>query len=117
MPSCARRVIGSQQTSKDSEKFFGTPDTTPVGETGASKTGGNSRNPERTEENLMPKFKLSCEVTVSAYCEVHAPTLEEAIKLSEDLPPELSFNGSGNTATQAWLIEEADGMPTNIKPA
>lgn len=62
----------------------------------------------------MPKFTLHATITVSAYCVVEAATLEEAVKKSEDLPAELSFNGSGNSAEDAWLVEEADGMPTNI---
>lgn len=63
----------------------------------------------------MPKFTLHAEVVVSAYCEVEADTLEEAIEKSKDLPAELSFNGSGNTPEDAWLVEEVDGMPTNIR--
>jgi hypothetical protein len=63
----------------------------------------------------MPKFKLNCIITVSAFCEVEASTLEQAIKLSEDLPAELSFNGSGNSPEEAWLVEEIDGLPDQIR--
>ena len=60
------------------------------------------------------KYKLSAAVTVSTYCEVEADSPEEAITKSRDLPAQLSFNGSGNTAEDAWLVEEADGEPQGI---
>lgn len=53
-------------------------------------------------------------VTVSCYCEVEARSEAEARKKAEELMPALSFNGSGNTADQNWLIEEADGEPFDI---
>lgn len=61
------------------------------------------------------RYTLTAEITVSAYCQVEAKSKEEAIEKAKELPPELSFTGSGNTALGAWLVEEADGEPLNIK--
>lgn len=60
------------------------------------------------------KYHLSCAITVSAYCEVEADSEAEAVEKSRELTPALSFNGSGNSADQNWLIEDADGEPENI---
>lgn len=62
----------------------------------------------------MPIFKLGARVTVSAYTEVDAPTLEEAIEEAAGRSVELSYNGSGNSADEVWLVEEADGTPEGI---
>lgn len=65
----------------------------------------------------MPIFHLGCRVTVSAYTEVDADTLEQAIEAAADRPVELSFNGSANSADEVWLVEEMDGSPQHISEA
>jgi hypothetical protein len=62
----------------------------------------------------MPKFKLSSHVTVSAYTEVEADTLEEAIKISERRDVVLGGPGSGAYPDESWIIDDADGAPTDI---
>ena len=62
----------------------------------------------------MPLFKLGCTVTVSAYTEVEAVTIEEAISEVRERSMELSFNGCGNHKNECWLVEEIDGEPTDI---
>jgi hypothetical protein len=63
----------------------------------------------------MPKFRLHSDITVSAYCEVEAISLEAAKKIAEGMHGELSFNGSGNSPKDAWLVEDVDGEATNIR--
>jgi hypothetical protein len=70
-------------------------------------------NRENKESN-MAKFLMSAAVTVSAYTEVEAETLEEAIEIASDRTCELSFNGCGYEADDCWLIEYADGSPYDI---
>jgi hypothetical protein len=62
----------------------------------------------------MPIFRLGCEVTVSAYTDVEADSLEAAILISEQREIELSFVGSGNSSRDVWLVEDPDGIPSNI---
>jgi hypothetical protein len=63
------------------------------------------------------KFKLSCEVTVSAFTEIEAETLEEAIE--EAALREIVIGGpnSGADESESWVIEDADGEPENIHDA
>jgi hypothetical protein len=60
------------------------------------------------------KFKLTCQVTVSAYTEVEADTLEEAIEEAKAREVVLEGPGSRADVTQQWVIDEADGECTNI---
>ena len=60
-------------------------------------------------------YRLNAIVTVSAYTEVEADTLEEAIEEAELRPVELGFNGCGYTPDEVWLIKDADGVPYKIK--
>ena len=62
----------------------------------------------------MATFNLSAAVTVSAYTEVEADSLEEAIKIASDRGCELGFNGCGYVATDYWIIDSVDGMPVDI---
>ena len=62
----------------------------------------------------MAKYRMSAAVTVSAYTEVEAETLEEAIEIAEERDCQLGFNGCGYDYSSSWLIDDADGMPTNI---
>jgi hypothetical protein len=61
------------------------------------------------------KFKLGCEVTVSAYTEVEADTLEEAIQHAKDREVVIGGLHSGTSAAEQWIIDDADGLPSNIK--
>jgi len=62
----------------------------------------------------MAKFMMSAAVTVSAYTEVEADSLEEAIEIARDRNCELGFNGCGYEPNDYWIIDSADGMPTEI---
>ena len=62
----------------------------------------------------MAKFSLSAMVSVSAYTVVEADTLEEAIKEAQDRYATIGGVGSGADPHSEWVIEEADGEPTNI---
>lgn len=62
----------------------------------------------------MALFKLGCRVTVSAYTEVEADTLEEAIKEAEGRDVVISGLHSGNGPDEAWIIDDADGSPEDI---
>ena len=62
----------------------------------------------------MPKFDLSCAVTVSAYTTVEAATLEEAIEIAEGRNVVLGGPGCGESEDESWIIEDADGSPTDI---
>lgn len=63
----------------------------------------------------MPKFTLACQVTVSAYTMVEAVDLDEAVKIAEGRDVWFA-NEAGGENNEAWLIEEADGAPQNIRP-
>lgn len=64
----------------------------------------------------MPKFRLSCAVTVSAYTEVQAKSLEEAIEIAEARQVVLSLGvGCGAAPEEDWVIDAADGVPCDIR--
>lgn len=63
----------------------------------------------------MPKFNLSADVTVSAYTTVEAATLEEAIKIAEGRDAVIGGMNSGEDPRESWIIEDADGVPKNIR--
>ena len=63
---------------------------------------------------MSETFYLSCTVTVSAYTNIEADTLEEAIKLSKERPVVIGGIGSGNDSVDYWIIDDADGSPENI---
>lgn len=60
-------------------------------------------------------FKLSGAVTVSAYTEVEADSLEEAIEIANDREAVLHFNGSGTYIEEQWLVDDIDGLVTDIQ--
>lgn len=62
----------------------------------------------------MPKFRLSAQVTVSAYTEVEAATLDEAIKEAEGRLVVIGGMNSGEDADESWIIDDADGEATDI---
>lgn len=65
----------------------------------------------------MTIFKLSCAVTVSAYTEVEAETLEAAIKIAAARDVQIGGLHTGVDPEETWTIEEADGSPTDIHPS
>ena len=62
----------------------------------------------------MPVFKLGCAVTVSAYTEVEADTLEEAIEEAEGRDVGLGGVTSGIDPAEMWSIDDADGAPQDV---
>lgn len=64
----------------------------------------------------MPKFSFNGKVTVGAFIEIEADSLEEARSIAEDraCDGELSFNGSGNEGEETWLVAEVDGEVFDI---
>ncbi len=61
----------------------------------------------------MKVFKLSAAITVSAYTEVEAESLEEAIDLANSRTACLL--GSGYGPDEFWIVGDADGMAQDIK--
>jgi hypothetical protein len=62
----------------------------------------------------MKTFKLTCTVTVSAYTEVRANSLDEALTKARKREVVLGGVGSGVSDEDSWVIEEADGAPRDI---
>ena len=63
----------------------------------------------------MAKFQLSAKVTVSAFTEVHADTLEDAIRIATSR--HVALEGDGSLPGESWIIEEADGSAKDITEA
>lgn len=63
----------------------------------------------------MATFRLSCHVTVSAYTEVEADSLDEAIKIAGGRDIVLGGVSSGVYEDESWVIEDADGAPMEIE--
>ena len=59
----------------------------------------------------MPMFRLMAHVTVTAWTDVEAETLEEAIEIAEERDVVLSGYGESD---ESWIIDEGDGSPENI---
>lgn len=62
----------------------------------------------------MQKFKLTAQVTVSAYTLVEAETLDAAIKIAGGRLVSLGQEGE---VEDDWVIGEADGEPCEIHEA
>lgn len=62
----------------------------------------------------MKTFNLGCKVTVSAYTEIEAETLEDAIAIGKSRQVVIGGTGTGALPDESWLITEADGMPCDI---
>jgi hypothetical protein len=62
----------------------------------------------------MKTFKLNCHVTVSAYTEVQAETLDDAMKIAATRDVVIGGTGTGNEPDEAWIIEDADGAPVDV---
>ena len=65
----------------------------------------------------MPTFKFSAVIGVSAYTTVEADTEEEALEIAERREPVIGGRTSGFSDDEHWIVEEADGTPTNIELA
>jgi len=63
----------------------------------------------------MRTFKLEGKVTISIYTEVEAENLEEAIEIANDRQIEKSHWGDKSQSKEAWVNDEYDGEPQNIK--
>jgi proline dehydrogenase len=62
----------------------------------------------------MKKYELTCKITISAYTEVYAETLEEAIKIaSEKAVNDITPNGAD--IEENWITDEIDGEPYAIE--
>ena len=62
----------------------------------------------------METFNLVAKVTVSAYTKVRANNLEDAIKAAQTRGVELGGESTPHDPREVWIIEEADGMASNI---
>jgi hypothetical protein len=62
----------------------------------------------------MPIFKLNARVTVSAYTEVDADSLEDAIKIATKRDVALGGPGNDSYPDESWIIDDADGVPRDI---
>lgn len=61
----------------------------------------------------MKKYKLRATVTVSAWTEVEANSLDEAIEKAENRTVAWRDDG-GATPDEEWIVEELDGEPCDI---
>jgi hypothetical protein len=62
----------------------------------------------------MQDYRLTALVTCTATTVVRAESLKEAIKLSTARTPTLGYPGSGANEETDWVVDAADGEPTNI---
>ena len=63
----------------------------------------------------MKTFKLTAIETVSIYTDVEAETLEEAIDIATDKEMMFISSNGGQTSKTAWMCDELDGMPVDIR--
>lgn len=61
----------------------------------------------------MATYRLGCMVGVSAYTDVEADSLEEAVAIAEQREVVLAGSG-GEDPSEQWVIDDADGTPTEI---
>lgn len=62
-------------------------------------------------------FKLASKVTVSAYTEIEADSLHDAIEIGKGREVVLGGLHSGTDDSEQWIIDEADGEATDIEVA
>lgn len=65
----------------------------------------------------MAKYNLTALVVVSACVTVEADSLEEAIELAKEREVVLEVVGSGARQAEVWILDDADGLPTDIAEA
>lgn len=63
----------------------------------------------------MKTFKFSCQVTVSAFTEVEAETLEAAMEEAASRQVIVGGINSGALSREEWIINEPDGEPFQIR--
>jgi hypothetical protein len=62
----------------------------------------------------MPKYSLSAQITVSAFCEIEADSMEEAIEKSHSMSAVIHAYNTGTSPQESWCVEEIDGEPVEI---
>lgn len=62
----------------------------------------------------MPKYSLSAQITVSAFCVVEADSMEEAIEKSQSMGAVIHSHYTGTSPQESWCVEEIDGDPVEI---
>ena len=63
----------------------------------------------------MKTYIFNAHVTVSAWTHVEAETEEEARQIAEErIDVTLGGVASGADPTETWIIDDADGVPTEI---
>jgi hypothetical protein len=65
----------------------------------------------------MKKFELTATVTISVYTTVNAENIKDAIEIAESRGIEHSDFGYQNQEYEAWVSDEYDGFPQNIRTA
>ena len=63
----------------------------------------------------MKTFKLTAKITISVYTDIEAETIEEAIRISNEKELMSIVNNGFDTPENAWMADELDGSPYNIR--
>jgi len=62
----------------------------------------------------MKVFNLVSKVTVSAYTEVEAKTLDDAINIAKQRQTAIGGVGTGALPDETWIVDDIDGEPYEI---
>lgn len=65
----------------------------------------------------MAEYELSAVVGVTAYTIVEADSLDEAIEIAGHRSAVIGGTGTGSDDREQWIIDDADGEPTDIHEA
>ena len=60
-------------------------------------------------------FTLVSKVTVSAYTEVEAETIDDAIKIASQRQAAIGGVGTGTLPDEMWIVDDIDGEPYDIQ--
>jgi O-glycosyl hydrolase len=63
----------------------------------------------------MTTYSLACRVVVSAYTEVEADSLDDAIEIAHCRS--VHMHGYGHKENEAWIVDDMDGDPQQIEEA
>lgn len=63
----------------------------------------------------MNVYRLVATVSVSAYTDIAAPSLAEAIRIAACRDVQLGGPGSDAHSDDSWVIDDADGVPRDIQ--
>lgn len=63
----------------------------------------------------MATYAMYSQVTVSAYTKVEAENDEEAMEIAKNRAVVIGGIHTGNSEEESWIIDEADGVPTDIR--